>query len=87
MGLSHAEFLRMFPVFAGERLWSRAGNTLTIGEGDGNVKVTLEPETTRRLGMLSLPVTGVRFEITGLSTQDASQFMDGFDVSYRRGGG
>lgn len=87
MGLGHDEFFRLLPHAIENRDWSLAGNRIVIRDRDGLIKIDFSPETQRILGALSLPVTNLEFHFEGLAGPAIEQFMNKFDLSFRRGGG
>ena len=51
------------------------------------MKITLAPETVRKLAMLEFPVTEVTIEFSGFSASERASFLSRFDLAYQKGGG
>ncbi|MEE4379512.1 MAG: hypothetical protein V2J55_18660 [Candidatus Competibacteraceae bacterium] len=87
MGLTHAEFFRTLArAFAGWR-FEIQGTTVTIFEQERLLEITLAPEQERRIALLRLPVTQVKFTFHDYSDGQRSAFLRHFDRYFQRGGG
>lgn len=89
MTITHADFLRLIPralsSFEYELL---PGNTeIKINHPCGKIIIRLLSETERKLGSLSLSVTQLEFNFLDLSSNDIEEFLNRFDLCYRKGGG
>ena len=83
------DFLRLIPgalsIFNYEIL---PGNSeILIYHPHGKINIKLSPETTRSIGSLRLPVTEVEITFSHLSQQEATKFLNRFDLYYQKGGG
>lgn len=87
MGLTHAEFFRTLPSAIAGQPFQRKGSRVTIDYGERSVVIELGPERTRRIALLALPYTEVRFAFVGFANDQREQFMQRFDLYFRRGGG
>lgn len=87
MGISHREFLRLLPQAVAPRTFVVRGDTIVIGEFPQSITLHLSAEGQRRLGLLRLPVTNVAFEFHGFDDIAIGEFMQRFELAYRRGGG
>ena len=87
MGISHEDFLRLLPNALRGLAWRQRGPEILAESSAGRVRITLSIEGQRRLGILSLPVTRVRFDFSGFSPVEQDAFMTTFDRVYQRGGG
>ncbi len=87
MGLTHEDFFRTFPAVAGNDRWRRLEDGVTLEDDAGTVVIQLGAEGVRRIGGLALPVTRLRFEFAGQSSEQIAAFMGRFDLAFRRGGG
>jgi len=87
MGISHADFFRVFPAVIDRRPFERLPGGLAYTEGGRRLAVTLSPESSRRIGMLELPVTCVAFLFEGYTPEQVDAFMARFDRHFHRGGG
>lgn len=87
MGISHADFLRVFPEVIGGQAFDVNGRRVTVRQPGRQLTIELSLEQTRRLGELSLPVTHVRFEFSGYAGAEIRHFMGRFDRLFHRGGG
>lgn len=87
MGISHADFFRVFPAVIDHRPFERLPDGIAYADGGRRLAVTLSPESRRRIGMLELPVTSVAFLFDGHTSEQVDAFMARFDRHFHRGGG
>ncbi|HEY5790010.1 MAG TPA: hypothetical protein VIX81_05250 [Gammaproteobacteria bacterium] len=87
MGIDHADFRRLLPHALGQLRWRGGETRFSIAVGAGEVTIELGPERVRRIALLELPVTPVRFAWEGLAEGEFERFLERFDHYYRRGGG
>lgn len=87
MGLSPAEFMRLFPRFAAGCDWRRQGELLVMGAEGGRVEIRLGPLRERRIAMLRLPSTLVSLRFQGLDEAGRQAFLARLRRTYQRGGG
>ena len=87
MSITHNEFFRLLPRAVNDAAVARQGNRITITTGTGLVKITLAPETVRKLAILEFPVTEVTIEFNGFSASERAAFLARFDLAYQKGGG
>ena len=87
MSISHKEFFRLLPRAVNGMPVTRRGNVADIVTGAGQVKITLAPESVRKLGLMEFPVTAVTIEFKGFSAADQAAFLSRFDLAYQKGGG
>ena len=87
MSISHKEFFRLLPRAVNGMPVTRRGNVAVIVTGAGQVKITLAPESVRKLGLMEFPVTAVTIEFRGFSAADRAAFLSRFDLAYQKGGG
>lgn len=87
MSITHREFLRTLPPAVDGADFSVNENVVQVGSESRGLRIELGPERERRIASLSLPITDVRFCFTGYSEQEVRQFMQRFDLYFRRGGG
>ncbi|MCW8889600.1 MAG: hypothetical protein OQL20_02940 [Sedimenticola sp.] len=87
MGLTLDDFLRSLPSAIEPLTHQRVGRVFTIPHPEGSVVISLGETGERRIASLSLPVTPVRFQFTGLDETARSLFMQRFDRYFQRGGG
>lgn len=88
MGLTHREFYRSFAMMAGDWRWEASDNhVVTVDHPDGPVTITLEPERRRKIALISMPSTIVRFEFAIHDQASVDAFMKRFDTHFKRGGG
>lgn len=87
MSITHKEFFRLLPRAVNGAPVARRGNQADIATGAGRVKITLAPESVRKLGLMEFPVTPVTIEFNGFSPSDQAAFLARFDLAYQRGGG
>lgn len=87
MGLTHAEFFRSLPAALAGQAYQVTTATVRVGSGDRHLLIQLSPESERRIALLRLPVTRVRFEFYDYSAAEVADFMRHFERRYQRGGG
>ena len=87
MSITHKDFYRLLPRAVNGAPVTRNGNQAEIATGAGRVKITLAPETVRKLGLMEFPVTPVNIEFDGFNPADRTTFLSRFDLAYQRGGG
>ncbi len=87
MSITHRDFFRLLPRAVNGAPVTRRGNQADIATEAGQVKITLAPETTRKLGLMEFPVTPVTIEFSGFTPPDQAAFLARFDLAYQRGGG
>ena len=87
MGIDHADFLRLLPRALEGRDPRRDGDRIVMEDGARRLEITLGETSERRIALLALPVTRVRFAFTGYSADEAEAAMRRIDRAYQRGGG
>lgn len=87
MGVSHSEFFSVLPRLLGQDHYRVQGNRV-VYENDGQrVTLTLGPERQRKIASITLPITLVEVSLEGFSDREQVEFMERFDLRFRRGGG
>ena len=74
MSITHNEFFRLLPRAVNNAALARQGNQVDITTGTGLVKITLSPETVRKLAIMEFPVTEVTIEFNGFRRVRTSSF-------------
>ncbi len=87
MGISHQEFFRVMTRALEGRDYAIDGNRLSIQDKDRRMEMILADQSERRLGMVVLPVTRIRIELSGYGAEDAALAIAWFDRRFQRGGG
>lgn len=87
MTISHREFLRLLPPALQGRGFTREADTILVSDGSQRIRIRLAAEEERKLASLSLPRTRVSLELDGFTEDSAKQFIERFDLAYRKGGG
>ena len=87
MSITHKEFFRLLPRAVNNAVLARQGNNVDITTSAGLVKITLSPETVRKLAIMEFPVTEVTIEFSGFSASERAAFLARFDLAYQKGGG
>ena len=85
MAIERREFRRTLRRALPEAHISEDGDTITVREGTGTLKITLSPKGERRIGLLALPVLSARFHYSGY--EDPDGHLARLDISFQRGGG
>lgn len=86
MGLSHGEFLRTLPEVLGT-VPQPVDGVIAVASGGKRLTIRLAPETRRRLGALTLPVTRVELAFDGYTEEETARFLERFERAYHRAGG
>ncbi len=87
MGLSVAEFLRLFPSAAEGHAYRIQGKRITLHHPAGEIQIHFSAQSPRTLASLTIPVTRVEIDLSRLHNQDRQSFMERFEIHYQRGGG
>ncbi|HSR63853.1 MAG TPA: hypothetical protein VLN56_10660 [Gammaproteobacteria bacterium] len=88
MTITHADFFRILPKALRNCDYTVSSDEVQVKTGtDGRVIILLSEEKRRRIGSISLPVTGVELRFEGMSEQSTRKFLAGFDRAYQKGGG
>lgn len=85
MGITHYDFTRLLARAVGHDGFTLQNGQISITDGPRKLEITLSEESERRVAMVVLPVTFVRFALTGYD--DAVQEMARIDLRFQRGGG
>ena len=85
MGITHRDFLRILSRVVGEQNYRADGRRIIVEDGDRRLEITLSEESERRIALVVMPVTRVRFEFSGYD--DPDQAMLRLDRHFQRGGG
>lgn len=89
MGYSIDEFERAFPLAMRDFHIDREsdGWSVSTSHGEPVAKVTISPQSPRRIGALALPVLEVSVDLAEADPRQADLFMHRFDTGLHRGGG
>ncbi len=92
MGYSRHEFLNQFKLFALQFDYKIKHNTITIVNTPDAmdkqfIEITLLEKQARQLGSLTIPCLAVSFSFKNYTRQQQLHFLQGFDLSFQRGGG
>jgi len=85
MAITHHDFVRLLARALGHKDFQLVDGKISIAEGERKMEVSLSMESERRIALVALPVTFVRFVLTGYD--DARAEMDRIDLHFQRGGG
>lgn len=99
MGYSRHEFLNQFKLLALQFDYKIRHNTITIVNTPDTIvntmdtmekqfiEITLLEKQARQLGSLIIPCLAVSFSFKNYTRQQRLHFLQGFDLSFQRGGG
>lgn len=87
MGLTHAEFFRTLPAAMSGGEYRIEGSSVIAEQGEQRLRIALDPQTERRIALLSIPSTRVRFRFDNYSPAEVDAFMTQFHRHFQRGGG
>ena len=85
MSINYRDFLRLLAHALKGREYRVAGRSIVCDEGHRCLEIDLSEETERRIALIRLPVTHVRFRFTGYAEPAAE--MARMDRHFQRGGG
>ena len=85
MAITHRDFVRLLARAVGHKNFQLLDGKISITEGPRKMEITLSKESERRIALVALPVTFVRFDFTGF--EDAQAEMKRIDLQFQRGGG
>jgi len=87
MGLNLAEFSRSIVGAVKPHSYTVDGRVFTIQHPEGQIDITLGETKVRRIALLALPVTFVKFDFGSVGEASRVLFMERFDRYFHRGGG
>lgn len=87
MTITHKDFLRLLPYALEQRSFTYANQCVELMEQGRSVRISLGDEMTRKIGVLSLPLTLVELEFEGFEDSEVDKFIRRFDMAYQKGGG
>lgn len=87
MGLSRAEFLRIFARAHQDRAYQVDGNAIILAQDGRRVRISLAAQAERVIASVRLPTILVEFHFAGYTRGEVEQFMKRFDLYFHRGGG
>jgi hypothetical protein len=85
MGITHRDFVRLLARAVGHDDFALEDGSISVADGPRRLDITLSEESERRIALVRLPVTFVRFAFTGYT--DAAAEMKRIDLIFQRGGG
>lgn len=87
MGFTRAEFMQILPSALRHYSYQIETDLITIQVATGWVTIQLAAEQVRRIALLALPYLPMTIQFIDLTTAETKQFLDQFDLYYRKGGG
>ena len=87
MGLTHAEFFKTLPPAIEYHPYTVDGVLVRIDYDGRHLVIELGPEQVREIALLRMPHAEVTFSFHRFSEEQREQFMQRFDLYFRRGGG
>ena len=85
MGITHYDFTRLLARAVGHNDFKLENGKISISDGPRKLEIALSEESERRVALVVMPVTFVRFPLTGYD--DAVKEMARIDLRFQRGGG
>jgi hypothetical protein len=86
-GLSHADLHRILPRFPGADLTISGNECVLVFDEGRRLTLVLGPQQERRLGLIRIPYTDLRFRFTGWEHAEIERFWVRFDRMFQKGGG
>ena len=88
MSATKNEFFRSLEHFAPDRDFDKSQTSFLFPAGEGQAEVSYYQLPDRKVtALLSLPQMEVSIEFDGVSGLVQEEFMEAFDLAFRRGGG
>ena len=87
MGFTLEELMHPLPAAVAPHPFRLEGRCIYIEHPAGEVRITLQQSTERRIASMVIPCTVVEFGFYGLDAEQRRQFMQRFDLYTQRGGG
>lgn len=88
MGVSHNDFFRTLPSAMGSFSYRLEQHAVLAEHQGKRLRIELGPQQERRIALLRLPYTQVRFSFCdSFSQAEIDAFMTYFDSRFQRGGG
>lgn len=88
MGISHADFFRVFPTVIAPASWRREGLAIHVEWPAGvRLTATVSAQKQRRIASLSLPYVDIDFDFVGMAASAREAFLARFDRAFQKGGG
>ncbi len=84
MGITHYDFTRLLARAVGHSDFTLRDGKISITDGPRKLEITLSEESERRVASVVMPVTFVRFALSGYD--DAVKEMARIDLRFQRGG-
>ena len=85
MAITHRDFVRLLVRALGHDKFKLVNGKISVTDGARKLEITLSEESERRIALVALPVTFVRFAFTGYD--DAAGEMAHIEFHFQRGGG
>ena len=85
MSINHRDFLRLLTRALDGKDIQMKGRDIVVDEGHRRLEISLSEESERKIALITLPVTHVRFVYSGYD--DAEGVMAYIDRAFQRGGG
>lgn len=88
MGITQADFLRIFPRLVTTATSVEIGMLTHIQWPDGtSLTVMVSQEFVRKIAAMRIPYVNIRFEFQGFTATSRTDFMAHFDRAFQKGGG
>ena len=87
MTITHADFHRLLPKALGDSNYTVDNDIIKIKINTGRITIYLQPESSRSIGALVLPVTHIKFVFENFNDAAQKEFFSQFDLAYHKGGG
>ena len=88
MGITQADFLRIFPRLVTTATSADIGMLSHIQWPAGmSLKVKVSQEFIRKIAAMRIPYVNIRFEFQGFTATARTDFMAHFDRAFHKGGG
>lgn len=87
MTITHDDFFRLLPRALENKEFEIIGDTVLVKLNVGTLTITLEAESVRTIGSLTLPVSRVTFSFENIPGEERLGFFKDFDLAFQKGGG
>ena len=85
MGYTHADFFRLLPGAMGDHPYEIDNLKVHCKLGNGSLTITVGPESERRLVLVVIPKTDIKFEFDNVSDTERDVFLKYFDLRFMKG--
>ncbi len=87
MAITHEDFSRIFARAFDSEDYAVEGNRYLMEAQGRRLTIEIGGQRVRKIALLEIPATTVRFEFSGYTPAQRQAFLERFDLAFQRGGG